>query len=173
MKEMDVLYGEFMGRTPPAEGMAMVCRADQGWWLSYAGELDKAEAAFSEGYRLLSHDPTQGWWRHRVPALYVHVLPARGKLGQAVKIARDSLNTPPNPDAVGGEAWSGYVWLVGELSGALCGQDDFAEATAMLKAQSSLVADGGGSKGDLVKMEVLRGAVLARSGSARKSCVHC
>lgn len=32
MKELEILYLEFMGRTPPAKKLAMICRMWQGEW---------------------------------------------------------------------------------------------------------------------------------------------
>ena len=62
-----------------------------------------------------------------------------------------------------------YWRLVGELSNTLCRQDRFAEATAMLEEQGRWLKTRGGSGTDQVRLDALRGAVLARSGNAREA----
>jgi hypothetical protein len=58
--------------------------------------------------------------------------------------------------------------LVEQLSNALCGQNRFAEATAMLEEKRRiLAADDGALEGNLLHLDALRGAVLARSGNPR------
>jgi hypothetical protein len=55
------------------------------------------------------------------------------------------------------------------MSNTLCRQDRFAEATAMLEEQRRLLVTRGGSGRYLVRLDALRGAVLARSGNAREA----
>src|SRR5260221_11603217 len=54
----------------------------------------------------------------------------------------------------------------GSLGNFLCLQDWFGEAIRMLEEQRRLVAASGGTEADLLKVDVLRGDVLARSGNA-------
>lgn len=67
------------------------------------------------------------------------------------------------------ELRGGYLVLVGELSNTLCQQDRFAAATALLEEQGRWLKTHGGSPMEQVRLEALRGEVLARSANAREA----
>jgi serine/threonine protein kinase/tetratricopeptide (TPR) repeat protein len=165
MKELEGLYAEFMGRTPPAQAFAASCRFYQANWFVFAGKLDKAEAAIVEAHELLLRAPATAALEIRVAARYVRLV-ARTNPAGAEQVARETLAKIPALDP---EARDDYGWLVGELSSTLCQQDRFAEATALLEEQGRWLKTRGGSGADQVRLDALRGAVLARSGNAREA----
>ncbi len=165
MKQLDALYAEFMGRSPPAQAFAARCRWWQAFWLSLAGRTNEAEAAIVEAHESLLHARVPVSVTIQVATTYVNLVglanPAR-----AEQVARDSLG---KLSALDPEVRDDYWKLVGELSNTLCRQDRFAKATAMLEEQRRWLATHGGSGTDQLRLEALRGAVLARSGSAREA----
>ncbi len=166
MKELDTLFAEFMGRTPPARKLAMMCRYYQGLRQSVSLRWDGAEAAFAEAYELRPANLQVGNWTYKLPAYYAAALSSRGKPARAEEIVRENLKWPPGTDL---DAREGYLLLVDSLTDALCIQDRFADATRMLEEQRRLLASRGGSEADLIRVDALRGAVLARSGNAREA----
>jgi hypothetical protein len=85
---------------------------------------------------------------------------------RAEQVARENLGKPKHLDP---EVRADYLELVAEMSNTPCRQDRFAEATAMLEEQRRLLVTRGGSGTSLVRLDALRGAVLARSGNAREA----
>src|SRR5881396_2760647 len=82
------------------------------------------------------------------------------------KVARDNLE---RLSAMAPPALGVRFTLVVELSNVLCLQERFDEATAMLDEGRRRLAASSGSEEALARVDVLRGAVLARSGQARKA----
>jgi serine/threonine protein kinase len=165
MKELEGLYAEFMGRTPPALAFAAFCRSLQAQWLSFAGKTDQAEAAIGEARKLLLRAPAPVALEIRVAVQYVAIL-GSAHPPEAEQFARETLAKLPSLDS---EVRDDYWTLVGELSNTLCGQDRFAEATVMLEGQDRWLKTHGGSPIDQVRLDALRGEVLARSGNAREA----
>ncbi len=165
MKELEVLYAEFMGRTPPAQAFAARCRWWQAGWLESAGKSDTAEAAIVEARELLLRASAPVVWEIRVADKYVE-LAGRTHPARAEQVARETLAKIPALEA---EVRDDYWALVGQLSNILCRQDRFTEATAMLEEQGRWLKTHGGSGTDQVRLDVLRGSVLARSGNAREA----
>ena len=163
MKELEDLYAEFMGRTPPAQAFAAHCRWWQAYWLSFAGRTKEAEVAIMQAYKLLLDAPAPVAVRIKVATTYVNLV-GRANPARAEQVARESLAKLPALDA---EVRDDYRKLVGELSNLRCQQDRFAEATALLEEQVRWLKTHGGSPTDQVRLEALRGEVLARSGNAR------
>jgi hypothetical protein len=79
---------------------------------------------------------------------------------------RENLQLPPGADK---EQRAEYIRLVGALSYYLCQQDRLGEALQMLEAQRRLLADSGGSEEDILKVDLMRGELLARSGNAEEA----
>lgn len=165
LRELEGLYAEFMGRKPPARLLAADCKSMQADWLSFAGKLEQAEAAIVEARELLLRAPAPASMRIEVPTLYVRLV-GRANPALAERVARESLGRLPGLDA---EVRDNYWALVGELSNILCRQDSFTEATTMLEEQGRWLKTRGGSATDQVRLDALRGAVLARSGNAREA----
>lgn len=165
MKELEGLYAEFMRRTPPAPVSAARCRLSQVRWLSFAGKTNQAEAAIVEARELLLRAPAPVALEIQVAAKYVDLV-GRTHPARAEQFARATLAKLPSLDS---EVRDDYWRLVGELSNTLCRQDRFAEATAMLEEQGRWLKTHGGSPTDQVRLEALRGEVLARSGNAREA----
>jgi len=165
MKELESLYAEFMGRTPPAQAVAAACRSWQAHWLSFAGKTNQAVAAIVEARELLLRAPAPVAWEIQVAVRYAEILGWENP-AQAERFARETLAKIPSLNP---EVRDDYRQLVGQLSNTLCRHDRFAEATAMLEEQSRWLKTHGGSPTDQVRLDALRGAVLARSGYARES----
>ena len=165
MKELEGLYAEFMGRTPPARAFAARCRWQQAMWLSFAGKTNQAVAAIVEARELLLRAPAPTLIEIQVAIQYAAIL-GSARPAKAEQFARETLAKLPSLDS---EVRDDYGKLVEELSNMLCRQDRFAEATAMLEEQGRWLKTHGGSPTDQVRMEALRGAVLARSGNAREA----
>jgi tetratricopeptide (TPR) repeat protein len=165
MKELEGLYAEFMGRTPPARAFAARCRWQQAMWLSFAGKTNQAEAAIVEARELLLRAPAPALMEIQVAIQYAAIL-GSAHPAEAEQFARETLAKLPSLDS---EVRDGYRALVQELSNTLSGQDRFAEATAMLEEQGRWLKTHGGSPTDQVGLEALRGEVLARSGNAREA----
>ena len=165
MKELEGFYAEFMGRTPPAQAFAAGCRFYQANWFRFAGKLDKAEAAIVEAHELLLRAPAPAALEIRVAAQYVKIVAPTNPAG-AEQLARETLAKLPDLDP---EGWYNFGFLPGELSNILCRQDRFAEATALLEEQGRWLKTHGGSATDQLRLDALRGAVLARSGNAREA----
>ena len=165
MKELEGVYAEFIGWTPPAARFAASCRLGQSFWLWFNGRTNQAEAAIVEAHELLLHAPAPAALEIAVAAHYVLCVgpsnPAR-----AEQVALDRLAKLSALDA---EARDDYGALVKELSDTLCRQDRFAEATAMLEEQGRWLKTHGGSGMDQVRLDALRGAVLGRSGNGREA----
>jgi serine/threonine protein kinase len=165
MKELEGLYAEFMGRTPPARVSAAYCRWQQVPWLSAFGQRDRAEAAIVEAHELLLHTAAPVALEIRVAAMYVRRMrrthPARGE-----QVARETLAKIPALDA---EVRDDYWDLLKELGNSLCLQDRFTEATAMLEEQGRWLKTHGGSGRDQARLDAGRGTVLARAGNAREA----
>jgi hypothetical protein len=166
MKELESLHVEFMRRTPPATESAGLCRFHQGAWFFYNGNLDRAETACAESCEVLPRGRAPIVGGFSAPALYVRVLSERGKLARAEQVAGENLGEPSDPVP---EARSRYLGMVAELSNTLCRQDRFAEASARLEEQRQSLAAAGGSEEELVRLDALRGAVLARSGNGQEA----
>ena len=162
MKELEGLYAEFMGRTPPAQPLAARCRLCQAFWLSFAGRTNQAEAAIVEAHELLLHAAAPASLRIPVATTYVSLM-GRANPARAEQVARESLGKLSALDA---EVRDDYWALIGELSNTLCQQNRFGEATAMLDEQGRWLKTHGGSGTDKVRLDALRGAVLGRSGKA-------
>jgi tetratricopeptide (TPR) repeat protein len=168
MQELDAFYGEFMGRTPPAKNWAGACRFFQGQWFMTFQKPELAEERFAAAYALLPRNVKELPDYHRVefhyllPAYYGHVLAGLGKFTRAEEVVRENLQLPPDAD---GDTRAAYLELVGALVSILCQQDRFGEAIRMLDEQRRFLATSGGSKADLLKVDVLRGGILARSGN--------
>jgi len=165
MKDLEGLYAEFMGRKPPAEAFAASCRFYQANWFGFAGDTKEAESAIVEAHELLRHGPAPVPLGIRVAAKYVEVLGPTDPV-RAEQVARENLGKPRCLDP---EVRAEYLKLVAEMSNTLCRQGRFAEATAMLEEQRRLLVTRSGSGTDLVRLDALRGAVLARSGNAREA----
>jgi serine/threonine protein kinase len=165
MKELEGLYAEFMGRTPPARVSAANCRWQQAMWLQRVSQPDRADAAIVEAHELLLHAAAPVGLEIRVAATYVRRMrrdnPALGE-----QAARETLAKIPALDAHVREV---YWELVSELSNTLFRQDRFTEATAMLEEQGRWLKTHGGSERDQVGVDAGRAAVLARSGNAREA----
>ncbi|MBC7853468.1 MAG: hypothetical protein IAF94_08535, partial [Pirellulaceae bacterium] len=165
MKDLEGLYAEFMGRKPPAEGFAASCRFYQANWFGFTSKTNEAEAAIVEAHELLLHAPASVSLGLLVAAKYVEVLGPTDPV-RAEQVARENLGKPRCLDP---EVRAEYLKLVTEMSNTLCRQGRFAEATAMLEEQRRLLVTRGGSGTYLVRLDALRGAVLARSGNAREA----
>jgi serine/threonine protein kinase len=165
MKDLEGLYAEFMGRKPPAERFAASCRFYQANWFGFASKTNEAGAAIVEAHELLLHAPAPDSLGILVAAKYVEVLGPTDPV-RAERVAREYLGKPRYLDP---EVRAEYLKLVAEMSNTLCRQGRFAEATAMLEEQRPLLVTHGGSGTDLVRLDALRGAVLARSGNAREA----
>jgi tetratricopeptide (TPR) repeat protein len=165
MKDLEGLYAEFMGRKPPAEGFAASCRFYQANWFGFASKTKEAEAAIVEAHELLLHAPAPVSLGILVAAKYVEVLGPTDPV-RAERVAREYMGKPRCLDP---EVRAEYLKLVAEMSNTLCRQDRFAEATTMLEEQRRLLVTRGGSATYLVRLDALRGAVLARSGNAREA----
>jgi serine/threonine protein kinase/tetratricopeptide (TPR) repeat protein len=166
MQELDALYVEFMQRTPPARYWAAACRFEQGYWFMKFKKLELAEEKLAEAYEVLPRNiqKIEDYdYRHEIPAKYAAVLASRGDLARAEEVARENLKPPSGADQ---DTWTAYLNLVQTLSNILCRQDRFGEALRMLEEQRRVLADRGGSETDLLKVDALRGAALARSGNA-------
>ncbi len=166
MRELDALFGEFMGRTPPAKYWAMRCRYEQGRWsaIFQFQKPEQAEEKLAAAYELLpgnvkAADPF-GYW---LPDSYARVLSVLGKFPRAEEVIRENLKLPADADE---DTRAGYQSLVWSLSHILCLQDRFGEAIRMLEEQRRLLADSGGSEADLLEVDAERGHVLARAGNA-------
>jgi len=168
MHELDALYGELIGRTPPAKIWAGACRFYQGYWFMIFQKPELAEERFADAYQLRQRKAKElhgDFGYHDVfPAVYGGVLADLGKFARAEEVVRENLQLPPDAD---GDTRADYLSLVGELRDILCRQDRFGEAIRMLEEQRRLLAASGGSEADLLDVDVLRGGVLARSGNAR------
>jgi len=166
MQELDAFYGEFMGRTPPAKNWAGACRFYQGQWFMTFQKPELAEERFAAAYQLLprnANDLSDYLEVHYLlPAYYGQVLAGLGKFTRAEEVVRENLQLPPDAD---GDTRTAHLELVGALSNILCQQDRFGEALRMLEEQRRLLAASGGSEADLLKVDVLRGGILARSGN--------
>ncbi|MFN0054925.1 MAG: serine/threonine-protein kinase [Planctomycetales bacterium] len=164
--QLEGLYAEFMGRKPPAKNFAASCRFYQAEWFWFNSKTKEAEAAIVEAHKLL-HEllpqaPASASLGLLVAAKYVEILgPAR-----AGQVAREYLG---NPGYLHREVRAQYLKLVAEMSNSLCRQGHFEVASKMLGEQRQLLETRGGSATDLVRLDALRGAVLARSGNAREA----
>ena len=165
MKELEGLYAEFMRRTPPAQAFAAYCRSAQAQWLSFAGKTNQAEAAIVEARELLLRAPAPPFIEIPVATQYAAIL-GSARPAEAERFARETLGKIPSLNP---EVRDYYTQLVGQLSNTLCRHDRFAEATAMLEEQGRWLKTHGGSPTDQVRLDALRGAVLARSGKAREA----
>lgn len=165
MKEVESFYAEFMGRTPPAQALAARCRWRQAHWLSFAGRTKQAEAAIVEARELLLRAAAPAALEIGVATQYMAMLGSTRPV-EAERFARGTLAKLPSLDS---EVRDDYWALVSELNNTLCRQDRFAEATAMLEEQGRWLKTHGGSPADQVRLEALRGEVLARSGNAREA----
>jgi hypothetical protein len=165
MKDLKGLHAEFIGRKPPAKGFAASCRFYQANWFGFAGKTSEAEAAIVEAHELLLHDPASISLGLLVAAKYVEIVGPTDPV-RAEQVARENLGKPRYLDP---EVRAEYLKLVAEMSNTLCRQGRFAEATAMLEEQRPLLVTHGGSGTDLIRLDALRGAVLARSGNAREA----
>ena len=164
MQELDACYWEFIGRTPPAKDWAGACRFWQGNWFMIFEKSELAEERFAAAYALLPRNVKKpsvrpGLW---LPTSYAGTLAKLGKFTRAEEVVRENLQLPPDAD---GDTRVAYLELVGALVNILCQQDRFGEALRMLEEQRRLLAASGGSEADLLKVAVLRGGILARSGN--------
>ena len=165
-KALEALAAEFMDRAPPDKSMAMKCQYYVGLWHMTSQRWEQAEKVFAAAYELRPANLESGNGRYKLPAYYAAALSARGQSGRAEAVVRENLKLPQSADF---EAREGYLLLVDSQNDALCRQDRFADATRMLAEQRRLLADRGGTEADLFKLEMLRGAVLARSGNTREA----
>ncbi len=165
MKDLEGLYAEFMGRKPPAKEFAASCRYYQANWFGFASKTNEAKAAIVEAHELLLQALAPASLGLLVAAKYVEILGPTDPV-RAEQVARENLGKPRCLDP---EVRAEYLKLVVELSNTLCRQDRFAEATAMLEEQRRLLVTRGGSGTYLVRLDALRGAVLARSGRAQEA----
>ena len=102
MKELEGLYAEFMGRTPPAHVFAARCRCWQAKWLQFAGQSDQAEAAIVEAHELLLHAPAPAALEIRVAATYVRLVATdQSRAGRAGRPRDPGENTRPGPGGAG------------------------------------------------------------------------
>ena len=162
-KDLEGLYAEFMERKPRAEGFAASCRFYQANWFGFVGKTKEAKAAIVEAHELLLHAPAPVSLGLLVAAKYVEIVGPTDPV-RAEHVAGEHLGKPRYLDP---EVRAEYLKLVAEMSNTLCRQDRFAEAIAMLEEQRRLLVTRGGSGTHLVRLDALRGAVLARSGNAR------
>ncbi len=165
MKELEGLYAEFMRRTPPAPLSAARCRLQQAFWLSSAGKTNQAEAAIVEARELLLRAPAPVALEIEVAGKYASIV-GRTQPARAEQVARESLG---KLSTLGLGVPSGYWTLIEELNNILCRQDRFTEATAMLEEQGRWLKTHGGSPTDQVRLDALRGEILARSSNAREA----
>jgi serine/threonine protein kinase len=160
--QLEGLYAEFMGRKPPAKEFAASCRFYQAEWFWDCSKTKEAEAAIVEARELLPEAPASASLRLLVAAKYVEILgtndPAR-----AEQVALEYLG---KPGYVAPEVRAEYLKLVAEMSNTLCRQGHFEAASRMLEEQRLLLS---GFAKDVVRLDALRGAVLARSGKAREA----
>ncbi len=164
MQELDALYAEFMGRTPPAKYWAARCRRQQGHWLRLFRQHELAEEKLAAAYELLLGNGQEvGTEHYSVSAYYLEVLADLEKFTRAEEVARQNLRLPPGTDKATREA---YLRLIEALANNLCKQGRFGEALRMLEEQRRVLADRGGSESELLKVDALGGEVLARSGNA-------
>ena len=165
MKELEGLYAEFMRRTPPAPVSAARCRLWQSDWLSFAGKMNQAEAAIVEARELLLRAPAPVALEIEVAGKYASIV-GRTQPALAEQVARESLGKLSTLDS---DVRGGYWTLIEELNNILCRQDRFTEATTLLEEQGRWLKTHGGSPTDQVRLDALRGEVLARSGNAREA----
>ncbi len=164
MQELDALYGEFMGRTPPDKKWAAICRWQQGNWFKVFQKPELAEERFAAAIELLPKNAnTADAYGHMILVDYAEVLSLLGKFPQAEEVARENLKLPPGADE---DTRAAYLRLVRALGDILCQQGRFEEAIRMLEEQRRLLADSGGSEADILKVDVQHGDLLARSGNA-------
>jgi hypothetical protein len=170
MQELDALYGEFMGRTPPAKNWAAHCRFQQGIWFIRFQKPELAVEKLAAAYELLPRNaPELEPERYLVPAAYAGFLAAIGKLTRAEEVDRENLKLSPGADE---DTRTAYLYLVGGLADILCRQDRFGEAFRMLEAQRRVLADSGGTEADLLnllRVDSMRGHGLARFGNAKEA----
>ncbi len=163
MQELDALHVEFMGRTPPAKGWAAFCRYHQGQYLMVFRKLELAEEKLAAAYELLPKDmrePAPERWD--IPACYMWVLADLRKLSRAEEVARWNPKLPPRADT---EARAAFLNLVSERNNILCLQDRFSEALRLMEEEKRVLADSGASESNLLRLDAMRGEVLARSGN--------
>jgi len=165
MKDLERLYAEFMGRKPPATEFAASCRFYQAQWLGFVGRTNEAEAAIVEAHELFLQAPVSASLGLLVAGKYVEILGPTDPV-RAERVAREYLG---KPSYLAPEVRPEYLKLVAELSNTLCRQDRFGEATAMLEEQRRLLVTEASAGTSLVRLDALRGAVLARSGNAREA----
>ena len=165
MQELDALYGEFMGRTPPAKAWAGTCRFWQGQWFMIFEKPEQAEVGLAAAYALLPRNLKEpsGILGLSLPTCYAETLAKLGKFARAEEVVRENLQLPPDADA---DTRAAYLGLVEALGNVLCRQERFGEALRMLEEQRRLLAVSGGTEADMLKLGVLRGGVLGRSGNA-------
>ncbi len=172
MKELEGLYAGFMGRTPPALVLAARCRLSQAVWLSFAGKTNQAEASIGEARELLLRAAAPAALELGTAIQYAAIL-GSSRPAEAEQFARETLAKFPSLDSVVRddihELRDNYWSLIAELNNVLCRQDRFTEATTSLEEQGRWLKTHGGSPTDQVRLEALRGEILARSGNAREA----
>ena len=166
MRELDDLYAEFMERTPPAKRWASICRLGQALWFWRFQKLDLAEDRLAEAYELVPKDGTENEHVFWIAGRYAGVLVELGKLARAEQVVTESLRLPPQADE---DTRITYLDLVQTWHDILCRQNRFEEVVRMIEDQRRVLTDGGGSEADLLRLDRLRGATLARSGNAEEA----
>jgi len=157
--QLEGFYADFMGRKPPAKEFAASCRLYQAEWFLACSKTNEAEAAIVEAHKLLPQAPASASLGLLVAAKYVEILGPTDPV-RAEQVAREYLG---KPGYLVREVRAEYLKLVEEMSNTLCRQGHFEDASKMLAEQRLLP---GRSATDLVRLDALRGAVLARSGKA-------
>jgi serine/threonine protein kinase len=167
--ELQALKDEFRRRKPPDRLYVAWCRAVEGQWRLWKGEAALAEAQLTEALHLLAREPEDtdvhslGYF---IRINLAQALTDRGAWTQAEKVAREGL-LPPRK-VTSGLAVE-HVGMLVELTGALCRQQRFAEALAVLREQRPGLAARRFPPRVLLWFDKKIGTVLARSGQVREA----
>ncbi len=168
MNELDSLCNALLARQPPSTRLAGECRAMQGEWLMTVNRMSEAEPRLAQAIELIPADPASGRRLHEAVVNYAEVLLALRKPDRAEAVISDNLDSTPGSEP---EARAIHLGLIAQRSSALCSLGRFDDAEAMLVERSQRWMDHGGVASDLLPLESLRGAVLARSGKLREALV--
>ena len=165
MLDLDMMYVEFMERTPPARFWAGLCRRVQGTWFNAIEDDERAANMFAKAYELLSDNKED--YEHefdRTVLGYADTLAKLENYSLAEQVIKENLNrTDPNDEY----ARLRYRNLVKALCRTLCRQDRFEDAIHIIEEHRRVLTDKGASEVDLLRIEEIRGHIFARWGKAR------
>ena len=165
MLDLDMMYVEFMERTPPARFWAGLCRRVQGTWFDANEDDERAANMFAKAYELLSDNKEDNEHEYdRAVYEYTDTLAKLENYSLAEQVIKENLNrTDPNDEY----ARLKYRNLVKALCRTLCRQDRFEDAIHIIEEHRRVLTDKGASTVDLLGIEEIRGHIFARWGKAR------